>query len=194
MRAGFVRVVEEGDVLADLFEDEGLHLFGVGAGVADGRALLDAGGEGDGVGPQIHQFAGAQSGLFARAAAAVDEADKADLAFHAGEYAGLVVDSVEVGSPGAVVLSLLTAYDTEFHGVVLVLRRVRRRREAACGKAGLVGVDGVELGADGVDVGFDGVQIDLHIGVVEIQGTSLRKETVLLILSRIPPNVNREGV
>ena len=87
-----VRVIQHGHAVAQFFADGGDHGLVVRAGEADGVALADAGGQGNGFGAAIHQHPGAGHGPLAGTAAAGDEAD--DLAGAQFLESALSLDSV----------------------------------------------------------------------------------------------------
>ena len=65
-----VCMIQNGNAVAQFFADGGEHGLVVRAGEADGVALADAGGQGNGFGAAIHQHPGAGHGPLAGTAAA----------------------------------------------------------------------------------------------------------------------------
>ena len=91
------------------------HLSEEGAGVANGRALADAGGEGNGVRAAFYEQPGAQGNALAGATAATGESDQLDGLGDVLESAFVGGDHAKVGGAGAVVLRLHAADDAKFH-------------------------------------------------------------------------------
>lgn len=107
-----MRMIQHGHAVAQFFADGGDHGLVVRAGEADGVALADAGGQGNGFGAAIHQHPGAGHGPLAGTAAAGDEAD--DLAGAQFLESALALGGKgKVRGAGADVLGLHAADDAD---------------------------------------------------------------------------------
>lgn len=109
-----VRVIQNPNIFPCLFLDQILHSFGKRTGIPDRRALLDTGGERNGISTQFNQFAGAQNRLFAWAAAAVDKTDDLDVVLSL-EGTGMLPDRLKIRDARALILRLHTANNSNFH-------------------------------------------------------------------------------
>ena len=60
---GSVGIIEIADAVLQIVGDHGLHFIRKGAGIADGRAVADAGGKADRVRAALHQLPHAENGF-----------------------------------------------------------------------------------------------------------------------------------